>query len=147
MPTYDLNEIAEAMATAVQGLDTDTYGGTVAKLTAYAEPPGQANAPAIAFELDDVAYDLTAGRGADAFVFLGYLIASEADSTSGQRLVRKMLSSGGAAERVKDAFEADTTLGGLVSYVHFSGTRSVGRITYSGVDYQGAVLVFQVVTQ
>jgi hypothetical protein len=147
MADYDLNDIADALATATEGLTTETYNNTDTPLATYSEVEGVVSAPALVFELDDVNYDLTAGRGSDAFVFLGQLLVAEADAGTGQRLVRRVLSSGGEVDRIKDAIEEDTTLGGLVSYVHFSGTRSIGRVTYNGIDYHGAVLVFEVVVQ
>jgi hypothetical protein len=147
MADYDLNAIADALAVATEELDTETYGGVATPLSTYSEVEGVVSAPALVFELDTVSYDLTAGRGADAAVFLGQLLVAEADSGTGQRLVRRVLSSGGEVDRIKDAIETDTTLGGLVSFVHFSGTRSIGRVTYNGIDYHGAVLVFEVVVQ
>lgn len=147
MADYDLNEIADALAAAVQGLDTYVISGVQDEITATGDVPGVANMPAIAFELDDITWDITMARGADSFVFLAYLVVSSADSSSGQRLVRQLLSSGGLAGRVKDALEEDTTLGGLVSYAVATGTRTIGTINYGGVDYQGAVIEIQVVAQ
>jgi hypothetical protein len=147
MADYDLNEIADALALAVQGLDTYVIYGQQEEITATADAPGVANVPAIVFELDDVAWDTTMARGSDSFTFLAYLIVSSADSRSGQRLVRQLLSTGGLAGRVKDALEVDTTLGGLVSYAVASGTRTIGNINYAGVDYQGATIVIEVMAQ
>jgi hypothetical protein len=150
MADYDLNEIADALATAVQGLDTYVIDGQQQEVTATGDVQGVANVPAIAFELDVVDWDITMARGADAFTFLAYLLVSSADSPSGQRLVRQLLSTGGLAGRVKDALnpaDGDRTLGGLVSYAHVTGTRTIGNINYAGADYQGAVLEIEVVAQ
>jgi hypothetical protein len=78
--------------------------------------------------------------GADTFTFLAYMIVSQADSVDAQRLIRQALSTGGLATAVKDKLVNNQKLGGLVSYAHMSGTRSIGVINYGGVDYQGATL-------
>ena len=90
---YDLDAIAEALAAHFQGIPTDTYNGEAWTITADGSAMGTMNAPALVIELDDLTYDLTMGRGADQAVFLAYLLVSEADSSSGQRLVRQLLSS------------------------------------------------------
>jgi hypothetical protein len=147
MADYDLNEVADALAGTVQGLDAYVIGGVQEEITATGDVQGVANVPAIAFELEDIDWDITMSRGADAFVFLAYLMVSSADSPSGQRLVRRLLSTGGLAGRVKDAIEQDRTLGGLVSYAVATGTRTIGNINYAGIDYQGAIIVIEVTAQ
>ena len=147
MAIYDLNEIADALADVWQGLDADTFDSTLDKVTSYAEAKGVANVPAIIVELDDVTWDLTMARGSDRLQWLAYLLVAKADAPSGQRLIRKMLSTGGLAERVKDALEADNELGGLVSFAVATGTRSIGNINYAGVDYLGAVIEIEMVAQ
>lgn len=147
MADYDLNEIADALAAAVQGLDAYVIGGVQEEVTATGDVHGVANVPAVAIELDTIDWDITMARGADSFTFLAYLMVSSADSPSGQRLVRQLLSTGGLAGRVKDALEQDTTLGGLVSYAVATGTRTIGNINFAGVDYQGATIVIEVTAQ
>jgi hypothetical protein len=145
--SYDLNAIADALRDRFQGLATDTYGGVARTLSTYSEPPDNVSTPALAIELDEVTYDVTMGRGADVLRFLAYLVVDASDSPEGQRLVRRILSSGGLAHSLKDKLEEDVTLGGLVSYAHMAGTRTIGTITYNSVDYQGATLEIQVVTE
>ena len=145
--SYDLDAIAEALAARFQGLPTDVYGGESWTITANGSAPGTVSIPALVIELDDLSYDLSMGRGADSAVYLAYLLVSEADSSSGQKLVRRLLSSGGVATRIKDALNgqgADQSLGQLVDYAQMSGTRSIGSINYNGIGYQGAVLEIQV---
>jgi hypothetical protein len=89
MADYDLNEIADALSAAVQGLDAYVISGVQQEVTATGDVPG----------------------------------------------------------RVKDALEANETLGGLVSYAVATGTRTIGNINYGGVDYQGATIVIEVVAQ
>lgn len=147
MADYDLNAIADALAAAVQGLDTDVIYGQQEEITASGDVPGTPNVPFMAFELDTLDWDTTMARGSDSFTFLAYVAVSSADSRSGQRLVRQLLSTGGLAGRIKDALEVDTTLGGLVSYAVASGTRTIGNINWAGVDYQGATIVIEVMAQ
>lgn len=146
MATYDLNAIADALAEVFQGLQSSVFTGQQWTITASSEAAGVVSEPAVVIELDDVTYDASMGRGADEFVFLAYLVVSGSDTTSGQRLVRQMLSSGGAVNRLKDALEVDSTLGGLVSYAHMTGTRSIGNIIYNGTEYLGATLEIAVMS-
>jgi hypothetical protein len=147
MATYDLNAIADALAAVWQGMTTDTYDGVPDKMNAYSEIEGNVPVPAIVVELEGIDYDVAMGRGADSFVFMAHMLVADDGSVHGQKLVRALLSSGGVANSMKDRVEDDTTLGGLVSYVHFSGTRNVGTVPYNGTDYVGASLVFEVVAQ
>lgn len=138
MADYDLNEIAAALSDALK-TNGWTIDGQLRKVAVYDDVPGQVSVPAIAIELDDVVYNETFGRGSDAFVFLAYLLVSSADTSSGQKLVRALLSSN-AVSGIVDALEQDTTLGQLVSYAVLAGTRSIGTINYGNVSYYGAVL-------
>jgi len=138
--SYDLNAIADALAGVWQSMNTHTVDGTMIPLSVYSEVPGVVNVPALAIELDDIAWDQSMGRGADQISFLAYLIVSQADSVDAQRLLRQALSTAGLANKLKDKLVASQSLGGLVSYAHMPGTRSVGVINYGGVDYQGATL-------
>jgi hypothetical protein len=137
---YDLNAIADALAATWSDMDTQTVAGDMIPLSSYSEVPGVVNVPAIAIELDDINWDVSMGRGADSMSFLAYMIVSEVDSVDAQRLIRQALSTAGLYERLKDTLEANQTLGGLVSYAVATGTRSIGRINYGGLDYQGATL-------
>lgn len=151
---YDLNEIADALAAQLSA-DTWAIDGQTTKVASYPEVVGQVAVPAVAIELDTVSYDVTMGRGSDAFTFLAHLIVSESDGRSGQRLVRQLLSSGGGITSIKDSLEgkptdsenvllAKRTLGGLVSYAVLTGTRNIGSINYAGAEYVGATLEIEV---
>lgn len=147
MADYDFNAIADALAGVWSGMSTLDYDTVDRTVSTLAEIDGSMEPPAIGIELDDVTWDLSMGRGADSATFLGYLIAGSGDSASGQRLVRQMLSTGGLVSRLKDMLEQDKTLGGLVAYANLTTTRSIGRITWAGVDYQGAILEIEVMLQ
>lgn len=140
MASYDLNAVADALAATWSDMNTQTVDGDMIPLSSYSEVPGTVNVPAIAVELDDITWDVTMARGADSVSFLAYMMVSEVDSTDAQRLIRQALSTGGLANKLKDALEANQELGGLVSYAVATGTRSIGRINYGGIDYQGATL-------
>ena len=151
MADYDLDDIADKIAAKFQGLATDTYNGEAWTITSSGDISGVVNVPAVVVELDDVTYDLTMGRGEDNATFLVHLIVSSSDSASGQRLTRKLLSSG----HIKDSINGldvhgeplDRTLGGTVSYAQMTGTRTIGTINYNGVSYLGASLEVLVVVQ
>jgi len=144
---YDLNAIFDELAAVFDGIATgDVVSGTALTLSAYSEVPGQVTVPALVLELDDLAWDVTMGRGADAWTIVGTALVSFADQANAQRKLRSFLSADGGAGRIKAALEAEKSLGGLVSYVQLSGARRVGKITYNGVDYLGCELVFEVMS-
>lgn len=144
---YDLNEVADALAARFNGRAVMTIGGLDVPLNAYSEVAGDPFVPGIVVDLDDVDWDITMARGADAFTFLLIVLLQGADTTNGQRVLRSALSTGGIGTRVKDALDEDKTLGGLVSYAEMVGTRNVGQITYAGQDYIGVELIIEVVAQ
>lgn len=147
MADYDLNAIADAMRDLFQGQIFLSVNGEGVPMNVFSEVEGQAAAPAMIIELDDVDYDLTFARGSDDFTFLVMVLLQSADSDGGQRTLRAALSSGGVGSKIKDILESDKTLGGLVSYADMTGTRRIGVIQYSGLAYIGAELVIEVVAQ
>jgi len=147
MADYDLNEIADALRDRFQGKAMFRVAGQDVPLNAYSEVVGDPPVPGLVLELDDVDWDITMDRGSDAFTFLAHVLLQEADSKSGQRILRSALSTGGIGTRLKDALDQDKTLGGLVSYAELAGTRTIGTINYAGQQYIGAVLVIEVVAQ
>lgn len=144
---YDLNEVAEALAAVFNGVDAWVIDGQMVEVLATSEAGGVANVPAAVLELDDIAWDVSMGNGADMATFLLYVIVGQADSSSGQRLVRQLLSRGGTATSLKEALVDNQTLSGLVSYAHMPGPRTIGTINYAGVAYQGATLEIEVMLQ
>jgi len=144
---YDLNEIADALRDLFQGKVMFTVNGEQVPLNAYSEVPGDVPVPGLIIDFDDIDWDLTFARGADAFTFLVSVLLQSADSTNGQRILRAAMSTGGVGTRIKDVMESDKTLGGLVSYSLLAGSRKVGVIQYAGVEYIGAELIIEVVAQ
>lgn len=147
--SYDLNAIFDALAEKLNGLETgQEIGGQGQTLTAYSEVVGNIQAPAIVLELDDVAYDLTMQNGADGISVVATCLIQNVDASGAQRALRTFMSRAEAAGvgRLKAVLDEDTTLGGLVSYVQFSGVRRVGTLTYDGVDYLGAELIIEVMS-
>jgi len=147
MADYDLNVIADALRDRFQGVAMFKVDGVDVPLTAFSEVEGQAPAPAMIISLDDIDWDLTFQRGSDAFTFLVAVLLQSANSPGGQRILRTALSTGGVGTKIKDILEQDKTLGGLVSYADMTGTRRIGVIQYSGIEYIGAELVVEVVAQ
>jgi hypothetical protein len=147
MADYDLNAIADALAATFQQLAMFRVDSTDVPLNAYAEPVGVPTMPAIVMELDDLDWDIVMARGGDEFVFVATVLFSDADNVWGQRALRSALSTGGLANRMKDALEANQELGGQVSYAVMTGARRVGRFTYAGAEYIGAELVIEVTAQ
>lgn len=145
--SYDLNEIADALAAVFDGLPTgDEFGGVGETFNAYAEVPGQIEEPAIVLELDDLSWDATMGAGEDTLTFLATVLVDAQDDDGSQRALRAFLSRDGGVGKLKAALLADQTLGGLVSYAHMPTVRRIGTITYGGVDYLGAELPIEIVS-
>lgn len=148
MADYDLNDVADALAARFNGVDGWIISGQQVEVTATAEAGGVANVPAAVLELDSVDWDVSMARGADAAVFLLYLLVSSSDSGSGQRLTRQLLSSGNLATSLRDSLDnGDRTLGGLISYAAMGSTRTIGVIDYAGARYLGATIEIAVMLQ
>lgn len=145
--TYDLNAIADALEARFEGASMFQVNGLDVPLNVTSEVDGQVQIPALVILLDDIDWDLTFQRGADAFTFLVQVLLQSADSPGGQRILRSALSTGGVGTRIKDLLNQDKTLGGLVSYADMAGTRRIGNIQYSGIDYVGAEILIEVVAQ
>jgi hypothetical protein len=146
---YEIEEIMDALAERFHGLDTgDTLGGSVVELTAYATVPGNIEVPALVLELDDIAWDLNMGDGADGLSVVASCYIQAVDSKGAQRAMWRFLSrkSESGVGRLKAALEEDATLGGLVSFAHMTNARRIGQITYDGIDYLGAELIIEVVS-
>jgi hypothetical protein len=146
---YDLNEVFDALAGVFDGVDTgDEVSGVAVTLTCVPEVPGQIEPPGLVLDFDDQNYDLNFGSGADSFGLVGLLLVTYAEAEDAQRALRSFLSrkQTSGITRLKDALEANQTLGGLVSYVVLTGVRNIGIVVFSGVDYLGAELVFEVMS-
>jgi hypothetical protein len=146
---YDLNEIVDALVARYQSMDTgEDIGGQNIQVAAYGEIVGDVQPPALLFELNDLDWDLNMGNGADGISLIGTYLVQNVDARGAQRALRTALSRkpSGSVLRIKALLEQDPTLGGLVSYVILRTPRSIGRITYDGVDYLGAELVFEVIS-
>lgn len=143
--SYDLNQVADALAAVWQGLDTGlTLNTEPLTLTAYPEVVGTVEVPALVLELDDINWDRTMGEGMDEFTFVATVLVEGQDLTNGQRQLRAFLSRDGGLGKIKRALVADQTLGGLVSIAHVPTVRRFGQITYAGSEYLGVELTIEV---
>lgn len=73
------------------------------------------------------------------------ILVSEGDSTQGQDLLDAYLSPVGA-QSVYAAIQADTTLGGAVSYAAVIEATGYGLTNFNGIDYLGVSLVLNIGT-
>lgn len=146
---YDLNEIFDALAGVFNGVATgDEIGGVAITMEAHAEVPGQVDVPAVVLDFDDQAWDLNMGQGADEIGVVALLLVQYQEAEGAQRALRAFLSrkQGSGIMHMKAALEADQTLGGLVSYAIMQRVRSIGIITFNGVDYLGAEIIIEVMS-
>jgi hypothetical protein len=144
---YDLNDIFDAIAATFDGVPTgDTIGGAPITLECHAEVAGAINPPSIVLDFDGQDWNLNMGRGADSFTIVAALMVTYNENENSQRTLRSFLSRKRSAGlfRIMAALEANQTLNGLVSYAIITSTRSVGIVTYDGVDYLGAELIIEV---
>jgi hypothetical protein len=101
--------------------------------------PSEITPPAVAIEIESIDYDTTMDRGSDDVTWVATLFESKtSERVSQDRLFAYM--SGAGPKSVKAAFEANTTLGGLVFDVSVAearqpGTTPVGAIEYNVVQF------------
>jgi hypothetical protein len=146
---YDLEEVMEALAALFNEVATgDEIGGVAITMECHADMPGQVEPPAILLEIDDLAWDLNMGRGADGFSVSALVLVTYQDMDQAQRLLWRFLSrkSTSGLMRIKAVLEADQTLGGLVSYAVLTTVRNIGTVNVNAVDYLGAELIIEVVS-
>jgi hypothetical protein len=146
---YEIGDVMAALRDRFHDLDTgDRIGGSTVQLTAYAEVPGNIEAPALVLELDGLEWDLNMGDGADGMSIVATCLIQTADSKNAQQAMWRFLSRRpeSGVGRLKAALGEDETLGGLVSFAHMSRVRRIGLITYDRVDYLGAELIIEVVS-
>lgn len=146
---YDLEEIMPALAAVFNGIETGMeFDGVPEVISCNAEVTGQISVPAVVLEMDDQAWDLNMGSGADSFTVIALVLVQYQDAENAQRTLWRFLSrkpTAGVA-RLKKALENNQTLGGLVSYAIMTGVRNIGETTYSGVDYLAAEIIIEVMS-
>jgi hypothetical protein len=147
--SYEIEEIMTALAAVFNGVPTgDEISGTAVTLECHPEVVGQIDPPSIVLELDDLNWDLNMAAGADGWTVMALALVAYQDMAGAQRALWRFLSrkSTSGVARLKEALEADQTLGGLVSYAVMTNVRNIGIVTYNGVDYLGAELIIEVVS-
>lgn len=146
---YDIGQVMDALAATFNALATgDQVGGVAVTLECHAEVTGQIDPPSLVLELDDQEWDLNMGHGADSLRIVALALIQHQDSESSQRALWSFLSrkTGSGMLRLKTALEANSTLGGLVSYALLTGVRNIGLHTYNGINYVGAELIIEVMS-
>jgi len=145
--SYDLNDVADALAAVWDQLDTGlTLNGEALKLSAHSDIPGQVEVPCLVLELESISWDETMASGMDSVTFVATVLVEHQDMATGQRQLRAFLSRDGGMGKIKAALLADQALGGLVSYAHIPAVRRFGQITYGDVTYLGAEIPIEVVS-
>jgi hypothetical protein len=99
--------------------------------------------PPVALVLPDrIEYDLNANRGADTLFFTVQVIVTRANERQAQVTLDKFTV---GADSIKDAIEADRTLGGKADTCRVTELRNYGQITIGDVLYLGFELEVEVV--
>lgn len=117
---------------------------TITGLRASAVVPEQINPPVAVVSLDRIEYDSTLARGADRFIFTVTVLVSRPAERSGQAAIDAYAASSGATS-VKEAIEAEATLGGVAMDCHVTQMRgvspvSIGDQTYLSAEFEITVL-------
>lgn len=125
--------LAAAIAT-VPGIQAEAYVRDIANV-----PVAMVGGP------DPIEYDKTYGRGHDDMTFPIILFSSRVSDVDSQTTIDAYLDPFGASS-LKQAIEADPTLGGVVEDLRVESTREYGPQEVNGVTYLGAVLIVSVMS-
>lgn len=119
----DLNVLSQALAAnliaAIEGVQWSAYTLANPSLPAGYVFPGTPN------ELPAVVYDQAFGRGMDTWTFTVIVLVTHTLDIGAQKLLYEFMASSGAGS-VKEAIEADSTLGGEcddLRVVNYSGVK------------------------
>jgi hypothetical protein len=121
--------IAEAMS-SIHGLRTSGH------------VPDAPRPPIAVVMPDRIEYDLNARRGADRFFFTVTVLASRADDRAAQQNLDKYLV---GESSVKDAIEADRTLGGKANTCRVTAMQNYAAVPVGEVTYLSAQFVVEVI--
>jgi hypothetical protein len=131
----DVDQVFAGLATAAE---------TIADLNAEAYCPDAISPPAIFPAEVEITYDKTFKRGFDAFQVTLRLLVSHADDRAGQKQLKDYLAGSGALS-VKQALEADQSLGGACDGLRVQAARGYGLYEHNGQQFYGAELTVYVI--
>jgi len=116
---------------------------TLDGMTVYTEPPGTVTTPAVILSLGGIEYDTTMSRGSDDVTVVAELFV-----TAGPQGAENLYSylDGQGPNSLKELFESDTTLDGLVHDCALSSVGSADRAGVSKPEYLHIDLTFTVMT-
>ncbi|HEV2778691.1 MAG TPA: hypothetical protein VGX25_04750 [Actinophytocola sp.] len=110
---------------------------TIAGLNCFAYAPDAVPPPAF-FPFDvDIDFDKAFARGMDALIVRCRLLVSHADDRSGQKALKEYLA-GSGSKSIKQALEADRTLGGACHDIHVQRATGYGLYEHALNQFFGA---------
>lgn len=128
------------------GAVLDGLGAAVGELDGlrvYGYLADQVAPPAAVCTVEAIEYDATMSRGADRGTFLVHVLVGRADARSARNALDPYLAGAGSSS-VKEAVEADPTLGGAVSSTRVLGA-TVVVMSVGGIDYLAATFAVDVI--
>lgn len=103
--------------------------------------------PPVFFPHDvEIDWDQTFGRGMDAFTITARLLVAKADDRAGQKTLKGYLAGSGSLS-LKQALQADKTLGGACDALHVKSVRGYGVYEHNAQHFYGAEFSIYVIGQ
>ena len=119
--------------------------GNISSIVVFGFVPDSIEPPtAVVGVVDNIEYDSTMQRGADAYTITIYLYVSRVDAQDSQETLDSYLASSGA-NSVKAQVESDVTLGGVASSVRVVEADNYGVYTVNNIDYLGVEFSVEVI--
>jgi hypothetical protein len=113
---------------------------TISDLRVYDNVLGQVEPPAAVIRLDTIQYDTTMADGSHDPTFIVLVLVSLANERTAQDKLDSYLEPESATS-IRNAIDADPTLGGAVDYATATQVRAYGLVNYADVGYLGAEVV------
>lgn len=120
--------------------------GTITGLNVFEYVPDSISPPSFFPVEVEIDYDLTFARGMDAFTVTARLLVSQADDRAGQQTLKSYLV-GSGPQSLKQALQADRTLGGACDALQVKSVRGYGRYEHAGQHFYGAEFSIYVIGQ
>ena len=133
MPTF--NELRQGLANRL---------ATISGLRVSATIPDQPNPPQAVVFPNRVLYDISYGRGADEYEFVVLVILGRVSERTAQASLDAYCNPSGASS-VKQAIQADTTLGGKAMDCRVTEMRGQSSLTIGDVTYLTAEFMVTII--